>query len=143
MSQKPLYRDRRSAPFVVDRHTVRLLLLPEPPLALAYLVGVHTRIIEPGFAPLLIIAALPLAAAAIAVAGLRTAHHSRRRNWAVLSISLVELLSAGLSLAAVAFALTPHPINRAQPTSAMTVFSPHDDGRDRLPGSPTIGIAAR
>ena len=109
MAQPSIYRARRTAPFVVDRNTVRLLLLPQPLLSTLYLLGVHARILEASPLTLLIMAVFPIATTIIAIAGLRTANYSRRRNWAVLEISIVELISAGLLFAAVGLGLPDTP----------------------------------
>ena len=95
---------------------------------LAYLVGIHARVIQPTLAPLVIIAALPFAAALVAWRGLRTRYCSRRRNWAVLGISVVELVSAGLALATIA-ALAPRHHRQPQPTTAVTAFRPGPPAR--------------
>lgn len=96
MTQPSIYRSRRTAPFIVDRHTVRLLLVPQPLLSALYLLAVHARIIDADPWPLLLMAFPPLASMALAIAGLRSDSCSRRRNWAVLEIGAVELISAGL-----------------------------------------------
>lgn len=106
MTESPTYRARRTSPFVVDRNTVRLLLLPQPLLSTLYLLGVRARLIEPSYLPLLLMAVFPLSTAMIAVAGLREATCSRRRNGAVLEISIVELISAALLVTAVALGLS-------------------------------------
>jgi hypothetical protein len=92
---------------VVDRNTVRMLLLPQPLLSTLYLLAVHAKLIDPSYAPILMMAAFPLTTAMIAIAGLRTGDCSRRRNWAVLEISVVEIISALLLLATVSLGLSP------------------------------------
>jgi hypothetical protein len=110
MSHPSIYRARRTAPFVVDRNTVRFLLLPQPLLSTLYLLAVHARMLEASYLPLLIMGVFPIATAFIAAAGLRTDRYSRRRNWAVLEISVVELISAALVFATVALDLSsPSP----------------------------------
>ena len=106
MGQSPTYRTRRLSPFVVDRTTVRLLLLPQPLLSTLYLLAARVRLIETSCVPLLIMGIFPLTTAAIALAGLRTENHSRRRNWAVLEISIVEIISSALFLTTVALGLS-------------------------------------
>jgi hypothetical protein len=106
VTRPSIYRARRTAPFVVDRNTVRLLLLPQPLLSTLYLLGVHARMLEAGYLPLLIMAVFPVATTIIAIAGLRTSSYSRRRNWAVLEISIVELISAALLFATVVLGLS-------------------------------------
>jgi hypothetical protein len=101
-------RPRRIASYVIDRWTLRLLLIPQPVLTSLIVLGVRLRRIEPTYAPVLIVAALPLAAAIIALAGLRDTRYSPRRNWAVLAISLVELCWAVMALAIIGFAIALH-----------------------------------
>lgn len=104
--QSPTYRGRRASPFVVDRHTMRLLLLPQPLLSTLYLLAVRVHLIEASYVPLLLMVVFPLSTVVIALAGLRAENYSRRRNWAVLEISIVEIISATLLLAVVALGLS-------------------------------------
>lgn len=104
MTYSSTYRARRAAPYVVDRSTVRFLLLPQPLLSTLDLIVVHLRQTEISQYSLALLGVFPLATAIIAIAGLR-AGYSRPRNWAVLEISVVELISTGLLLAAVGLGL--------------------------------------
>ena len=104
MAQSSTYRARRAAPYVVDRNTVRFLLLPQPLLSTLDLLLVRNHHTAISVYTLAILAMFPLVTATIAIAGLR-AGYSRSRNWAVLEISVVELISAGLLLAAVGLGL--------------------------------------
>lgn len=99
MPQTSAYR--RASPFVIDRNTVRFLLLPQPLLSTLDLLLVRPLNIEISWYTLSILGIFPLVAAIIAVAGLRSGY-SRRRNWAILEISVVELISTTLLLIAMA-----------------------------------------
>lgn len=90
---------RRASPFVIDRTTVRFLLLPQPLLSTLHLLLVRPLNFQDGWFALSILGIFPLATAMIAIAGLR-AGYSRRRNWAIFEISVVELISTVLLLIA-------------------------------------------
>ena len=82
------------------------LLLPQPPLAGLYLLGVRTGRVEPRFAPMIVLAALPLASLVVGGLGLRRAEPGRWR-WHVVLIVLgvVEGLWAFVSTAAIGLAI--------------------------------------
>jgi drug/metabolite transporter (DMT)-like permease len=92
----------------VSRRTLwlLLLLLPQPPLSLAYLMAIRARQIEPSFLPPLVLALAPLAAAIGSAATLlRERNAPRTRLWILLVAGVAELLWAVLTLAMVGFAI--------------------------------------
>lgn len=82
------------------------LLVPLPFLSVAYLLAIRAERLTPTFVPLLVLAALPVAAAVVGARGLRIASPAARRwHWALLAIAGVELLWAVLAQAMVGFAI--------------------------------------
>jgi hypothetical protein len=75
-----------------------VLLLPEPPLALAYLLAVRAERVAPAFGPVAALALFPLAAVAVAVRGLGGA------RWVVLGLAVVELASLVVVAGMIGFA---------------------------------------
>ena len=91
---------------VVDGlRTLRLLLIPQPPLALAYLAGIRTEVVAPSFVPVILFAAFPLVAVIGAVVKLWNRNAARRHNWGVLAIGVMELVFAVMTCAIVGFAI--------------------------------------
>jgi hypothetical protein len=82
-----------------------ILLLPAPPLSLAYLLAVRAERLSPAFAPVVALAAFPLAAAALGMLALRASPAGERGGpLAVVGVALAELLWAVLAAAMVGFA---------------------------------------
>jgi hypothetical protein len=75
-----------------------VLLLPEPPLALAYLFAVRAERVAPAFGPVAALAVFPVAAVVVALRGLGGA------RWVVLGFAVVELASLVLVAAMIGFA---------------------------------------
>lgn len=83
-----------------------LLLLPQPPLSLAYLMAIRARQIEPSFLPPLVLALAPLVAAVASTTMLlRDRGAPRARLLFVLIAGAAELLWAAITLAVVGFAI--------------------------------------
>ena len=82
------------------------LLLPFPVLSLGYLFAVRAGTLEPRYAPLIVLAALPAAALVTGVLGLRAAA-AGEGGWqiGVVVLAVVELVWAVLALAMVGFAI--------------------------------------
>jgi hypothetical protein len=81
-----------------------VLVLPYPPLSLLYLLAVRWERVEPSFTPLVLLAALPLAAVVLGIRGLLG---GRERGWhaALLAVAVVELLWAVMASAMIGFAI--------------------------------------
>jgi hypothetical protein len=87
----------------VPRHATwqGLLLLPQPPLSLAYLLAVRAGWLGASFVPLLFLITLPVASAAAGVVGMR-----QSRSGAIMTglvLAAVELAWGVLSLAIAGF----------------------------------------
>jgi hypothetical protein len=87
------------------QRTLRLLLIPQPLLALAYLAGIRTDVVAPSFVPVILFAAFPLVAVIAAVVSLRNRNAARRSNWSVLALGVMELVFAVMTCAIVGFAI--------------------------------------
>ena len=81
------------------------LLVPQPPLAGLYLLGVRTGRVEPWFAPMIVLAALPLASLVVGGLGLRRGDGRWRWHVALIAIGVVEGLWAFISTAAIGLAI--------------------------------------
>jgi len=75
------------------------LLVPQPPLALAYLFAVRAERVAPAFAPAVALAVFPVLAAVLALRG-----NSGAGRWLVVGIAVVEVASVVLVAAMVGFA---------------------------------------
>jgi hypothetical protein len=82
------------------------LLVPQPPLAGLYLLGIRAGRVEPRFAAVLLLAALPLTSLVVGGLALRRAGSTRWRwHAALIVVGVVEGLWAFLSTAAVGIAI--------------------------------------
>ena len=84
------------------------LLLPFPPLSVAYLLAVRAERVTPGFGPMAALAVLPLAAAVLGLAALRRTTRGVQRQVMLLAAALAEILWALCTLAMVGFAVARH-----------------------------------
>jgi hypothetical protein len=89
----------------LEQRTLRLLLIPQPLLSLAYVGSIRAQMVEPSFAPVLLFAAFPLTAVVGTIARFRTRPVPGQRHWGVLAIGLLELAWAVMTLAIVGFAI--------------------------------------
>jgi hypothetical protein len=74
------------------------LLVPEPPLAFAYLLAIRAERVVPAFAPVVALALFPIAASVLAL------RQDGGARWVVIGIAVVELASVVLVAAMVGFA---------------------------------------
>jgi hypothetical protein len=82
------------------------LLLPQPPLSILYLLLIRAERVPPRFAPVVVLAVLPLASLVVGIRRWVRSHPPRgRRELALLAVSLLELAWAVLSAAVVGFAI--------------------------------------
>ena len=82
------------------------LLVPQPPLAGLYLLGVRTGRVAPWFTPMIVLAALPLASLVVGGLGLRRAEPVRWRwHVALTVVGIAEGLWAFVSTAAIGLAI--------------------------------------
>jgi hypothetical protein len=79
------------------------LLVPFPPLSLLYLLAIRAERVTPKFAPIVVFAVLPLAAAVVGVVAVR--RRSGALEVALLAAALAEMLWALCVLAMVGFAV--------------------------------------
>jgi hypothetical protein len=83
-----------------------LLLIPQPPLSLLYLLAVRGELARPSFVPLAVLAALP--AAVLVASGravCRAAQGARRGHAITLGIAAAELVWSVLAQALMGFAI--------------------------------------
>ena len=84
------------------------LLLPFPPLSVAYLLAVRAERVTPGFGPMAVLAVLPLAAAVLGLVALRRTTRGVQRQILLLAAALAEILWALCTLAMVGFSVARH-----------------------------------
>ena len=84
-----------------------LLLVPEPVLSLVYLVAIRAERLSPRFAPIVLLAAFPVASAVVGARCLRTAGPGAPRRWgiALLAVAGLELVWALVATMMVGFAI--------------------------------------
>jgi hypothetical protein len=83
------------------------LLLPHPVLTLLYLLAVRAERVEPSFAPVTVLATLPVLSAMVSISHLRgaSAAGSRGRQMALLALAALEVAFSALAAAVVGFAI--------------------------------------
>jgi hypothetical protein len=84
-----------------------LLLIPQPPLSLAYLLAMRARWLPPSYAPVFALALLPLLSMLAGLAGLRSGQ-PRVGRAALFTLAVVETAWAALTIAIVGFARVWH-----------------------------------
>ncbi len=76
-----------------------LLLLPQPPLTLLYLLAIRSQRVRPSFTPVILLGLLPVAALVVAVVAVRP------RQPMALLLAVLEIALAVLAAAMVGFAI--------------------------------------
>lgn len=79
------------------------LLVPAPPLSLAYLLGIRTHLVRPSFAPVVLLALLPLGVLVACVGGARGA--SARARVTLGLVAALELAWCLVAASAVGMAI--------------------------------------
>ena len=82
-----------------------LLLVPQPLLSLGYLAAIRAERLRPSLAPLLALAVLPLASAALGIRGRRAGAAPRGWHAALVGVALLELAWTVVAAAMVGFAI--------------------------------------
>jgi hypothetical protein len=82
------------------------LALAQPPLSVLYLLLVHRGRLAPSFAPLGLLALLPLASAAVGLTAWRSAPPATRsRHGWLVALAVLELAWTGLAQSMIGFAI--------------------------------------